>query len=51
MLCVRPSLHTRAAKRTSADCVIAVTANLAGGSRMVTFDEAAARDLGMELLA
>lgn len=41
----------QSSKADFADCVIAVTANLAGCSRMVTFDEVAARDLGMELLA
>jgi predicted nucleic-acid-binding protein len=38
-------------KADFADCVISVTANLAGCSRIVTFDEIEARDLGMELLA
>ncbi|MGD0155052.1 MAG: type II toxin-antitoxin system VapC family toxin [Terracidiphilus sp.] len=33
-----------------ADCVIAVAARVAGCSSIVTFDEIAARDLGMELV-
>jgi predicted nucleic-acid-binding protein len=47
----RALLAYQSSKADFADCVIAVTANLAGCSRMVTFDEIAARDLGMELLA
>jgi predicted nucleic-acid-binding protein len=43
------SLH-RACRAGFADCLLAVSAAVAGCSKTVTFDKIAARDLGMELL-
>jgi predicted nucleic-acid-binding protein len=48
---VRRSVHIyRNTKADFQDCLIAATAQAAGCSRTVTFDEIAARDAGMELL-
>jgi len=41
----------RVGKAEFADCLIAASARAAGCSKTVTFDEIAARDAGMELLA
>jgi predicted nucleic-acid-binding protein len=41
----------RNTKADFADCLIAASARAAGCSRIVTFDQIAARDAGMELLA
>jgi predicted nucleic-acid-binding protein len=41
----------RSTKADFADCLIAESARAAGCNRTLTFDEIAARDLGMELIA
>jgi predicted nucleic-acid-binding protein len=41
----------RSTKADFADCLIAASARAAGCSKTVTFDQVAARDAGMELLA
>ena len=40
----------RSTKAEFADCLIAASARVAGCERMLTFDEIAARDAGMELI-
>jgi predicted nucleic-acid-binding protein len=47
---VERALHFyRTTKADFADCIISVSAKSAGCNRVLTFDENAARDLGMEL--
>lgn len=43
--------HYRSSKADFADCLTAAAARSAGCSKIVTFDQIAARDAGMELLA